>query len=148
MEDVRARASTKRTRSSFSTRDSHRPVKPLTKISPRDEQERSPRAAHDPPTPGTPHSAYLSTEGGRGGHSQRDSLKSIRDDPFFRNYQSPHSVSLARELRYARYSERLRSEIAASDPNATSKQVEEENSVSLPVCLRVNIAREAHHELM
>lgn len=30
--------------------------------------------------------------------SYRDSVASIKDDPFFRNYQSPSSVSLAREL--------------------------------------------------
>ncbi|KAH6722168.1 ras guanine nucleotide exchange factor domain-containing protein [Leptodontidium sp. MPI-SDFR-AT-0119] len=34
----------------------------------------------------------------------RDSVASIKDDPFFRNYQTPNSVSLARELRSATYS--------------------------------------------
>ena len=33
----------------------------------------------------------------------RDSVASIKDDPFFKNYQTPHSVSLARELRSATY---------------------------------------------
>lgn len=33
--------------------------------------------------------------------SIRDSVASIKDDPFFRNYQTPQSVSLARELRSA-----------------------------------------------
>ncbi|KAK0107315.1 hypothetical protein ONS95_004009 [Cadophora gregata] len=33
----------------------------------------------------------------------RDSVASIKDDPFFKNYQTPHSVSLGRELRSATY---------------------------------------------
>ncbi|KAL2073378.1 hypothetical protein VTL71DRAFT_10702 [Oculimacula yallundae] len=37
-------------------------------------------------------------------YAHRDSVASIKDDPFFRNYQSPNSVSLARELRSASYS--------------------------------------------
>ncbi len=36
--------------------------------------------------------------------SYRDSVASIKDDPFFRNYQTPQSVSLAKELRSASYS--------------------------------------------
>jgi hypothetical protein len=31
-------------------------------------------------------------------------VTSIKDDPFFRNYQTPQSVSLAKELRSASYS--------------------------------------------
>jgi hypothetical protein len=31
-------------------------------------------------------------------HRPRESVTSIKDDPFFRNYQTPHSVSLGREL--------------------------------------------------
>lgn len=43
-------------------------------------------------------------------YSPRDSVSSIKDDPFFRNYQSPHSVSLGRELTSAshEYSKSLR----------------------------------------
>lgn len=37
--------------------------------------------------------------------NQRDSVASLKDDPFFRNYQTPHSVSLSRELRSARMEE-------------------------------------------
>jgi len=36
--------------------------------------------------------------------SYRDSVASIKDDPFFRNYQTPQSVSLAKELKSATYS--------------------------------------------
>ena len=39
-------------------------------------------------------------------HTPRDSIASIKDDPFFRHYQTPQSVSLARELRSAIYEER------------------------------------------
>jgi hypothetical protein len=48
----------------------------------------------------------LSTEANNKFHSSsyRDSVTSIKDDPFFRNYQSPQSVSLAKELRSASYS--------------------------------------------
>ena len=38
---------------------------------------------------------------GSDGHAHRDSISSIRDDPFFKNYQTPHAISLARELRAA-----------------------------------------------
>lgn len=34
-----------------------------------------------------------------GDYENRDSVASIKDDPFFWNYQSPNSVNLARELR-------------------------------------------------
>jgi hypothetical protein len=66
--------------------------------------------------------------------SQRDSVASIKDDPFFRNYQSPHSVSLARELRSATYSERLRDEASPKDPPPRSnKRPSVDDSVKLPV---------------
>jgi hypothetical protein len=35
------------------------------------------------------------------GHSQRESIASIKDDPFFRNYQTPQLLSLAQEERTA-----------------------------------------------
>lgn len=52
----------------------------------------------------------LSTESNTKLHSSsyRDSVTSIKDDPFFRNYQSPQSVSLAKELRSASYSSNVR----------------------------------------
>ncbi|CZT08758.1 related to aimless RasGEF (aleA) [Rhynchosporium graminicola] len=43
-------------------------------------------------------------EGDLRAYIHRGSVSSIKDDPFFRNYQSPTSVSLARELRSATYS--------------------------------------------
>ncbi len=68
--------------------------------------------------------------------ASRDSITSIKDDPFFRNYQSPHSISLSRELRSATYSERMREENTAPDepPPRSAKRPSVDNSVNLPVC--------------
>lgn len=69
-------------------------------------------------------------------YSPRDSIASIKDDPFFRNYQSPQSISLARELRSATNSERMREERAAPNdpPPRSAKRPSVDNSVNLPVC--------------
>ena len=48
------------------------------------------------------------------GHAHRDSITSIRDDPFFKNYQTPQAISLARELRAATYTENPRNEGGSS----------------------------------
>ncbi|KAL3417775.1 RasGEF domain-containing protein [Phlyctema vagabunda] len=40
-------------------------------------------------------------------YTDRDSIASIKDDPFFRNYQSPDTVLLTRELRSATYLDAL-----------------------------------------
>jgi hypothetical protein len=67
-------------------------------------------------------------------YSIRDSVASIKDDPFFRNYQSPSSVSLARELRSATYSGRLRDGIPPNEPPPRSPhRPSVDNSVNLPV---------------
>jgi len=54
--------------------------------------------------------AQLSIDSSNNFHpsSFRDSVASIKDDPFFRNYQTPQSVSLAKELRSATYSSHAR----------------------------------------
>ncbi|KAA8565313.1 hypothetical protein EYC84_011035 [Monilinia fructicola] len=58
---------------------------------------------------------------------------SIKDDPFFRNYQSPNSVSLARELRSATYSDRSHDDDVFKDPPPRSnKSLSVENSVNVP----------------
>ncbi|KAB8290286.1 hypothetical protein EYC80_011151 [Monilinia laxa] len=65
--------------------------------------------------------------------SYRDSIASIKDDPFFRNYQSPNSVSLARELRSATYSDRSHDDDVFRDPPLRSnKSPSVENSVNVP----------------
>jgi hypothetical protein len=67
-------------------------------------------------------------------YSVRDSVASIKDDPFFRNYQTPISAALARELRSAAYSERLRDGKSPHDPPPQSPNtLSVDNSVNLPV---------------
>jgi hypothetical protein len=67
-------------------------------------------------------------------YSIRDSVASIKDDPFFRDYQTPNSVSLARELRSATYSERIRDGKSPHEPPPQSpKTPSVDNSVNLPV---------------
>ncbi|KAM0178197.1 hypothetical protein ACHAPF_003836 [Botrytis cinerea] len=64
--------------------------------------------------------------------SYRDSVASIKDDPFFRNYQSPHSVSLARELRSVIYSDRSHDDDALKNPPPRpNKRPSVESSASL-----------------
>lgn len=72
------------------------------------------------------------------GHSHRDSITSIKDDPFFRNYQSPHSVSLGRELRSATNTEKLRDEASPRDSSAQMAGRMMDDSVNIPVCLIIN----------
>jgi hypothetical protein len=68
------------------------------------------------------------------GRSYRDSVASIKDDPFFRNYQSPHSVSLARELRSATYEEHSHNDGVFKDPPPRSnKRPSVDHSVNIPV---------------
>lgn len=65
-------------------------------------------------------------------YSHRESFASVQDDPFFENYRSPRSVSLAKELRSAAYSRRLMEE--DDPPPRSSKRPSVDNSVTLPVC--------------
>lgn len=67
--------------------------------------------------------------------TQRNSITSIKDDPFFRNYQTPQSVSLARELRTATYTESLRDEDILSETLRSANKPSMEDSMKLPVCL-------------
>ncbi|KAH8811818.1 ras guanine nucleotide exchange factor domain-containing protein [Xylogone sp. PMI_703] len=63
-------------------------------------------------------------------HQYRDSVTSIKDDPFFRNYQSPHTEFLSRELRTASYAERMEEEDedVSDSPQFSAKNA----SVNLP----------------
>lgn len=72
------------------------------------------------------------------GHQPRDSIASIREDPFFKNYQTPHSVSLAKELRSATYTERLR------DEGTLHAHAKMDESTNLPVCGRNPFLRVGH----
>lgn len=70
-------------------------------------------------------------------HAQRDSIASIKDDPFFRHYQTPHSVSLARELRSAIYSERQGDgEVPKLSPPRNNMSPSD-SSVTLPVSRQI-----------
>lgn len=65
---------------------------------------------------------------------ERDSLAPVKDDPFFRNYHTPHSVSLAREQRVAKYSESVRDEeIPKEPPSRSPRRPSEDTPVQLPV---------------
>ncbi|TVY31175.1 Ras guanine nucleotide exchange factor A [Lachnellula hyalina] len=68
------------------------------------------------PAAASPSKLTLSFGQGSNGHEQRDSITSVQDDPFFRNYQSPHSVSLAKELRSATYMNRYRDDGTPEEP--------------------------------
>jgi len=69
-------------------------------------------------------------------HPQRDSITSIKDDPFFRHYQTPHSVSLARELRSAIYEEhRGDGEVPKISP--TRKRSSADSTIKQPVSRRI-----------
>lgn len=72
--------------------------------------------------------------------NHRDSVASIKDDPFFRNYQSPNSVSLARELRTATYvSEYLHNDPLDPPPRSNNRPTAD-NSVNLPPQSRSGMA--------
>src|SRR6187402_3034543 len=47
-----------------------------------------------PLLPSLKDASHLPFEGNSDRYGHRDSVTSIKDDPFFRNYQTPHSVSL------------------------------------------------------
>jgi hypothetical protein len=142
------RTKSKRTRSSNSSRDPNRGDRP-TKASPTASNS-TPRSTARPSltnrtnsaplVPATTDSNLLSVEDDFDAYSHRESVVSIKDDPFFRNYQSPHSVSLSRELRSATYLDRMRTANAANDPSSQSEfSPSEEPSVNLPVCLLISM---------
>ena len=83
------------------------------------------------------HSPTSSDRPQRPEYRSRDSVASIKDDPFFRNYQTPHSVSLGRELMAATY-EREEDEDAElvsplSPPPRAVKKPSVDEGVNLPV---------------
>ena len=141
-----ARTKSKRTRSSNSSRDPHHGER-ASKASPTSNSS-TPRTARPslatrtssaPLVPVTSHPKLLADDDDFDAFSHRDSVASIKDDPFFRNYQSPHSVSLARELRSATYShQRLRDEELPEEPPPRSTRrpsADNSNAVNLPVRL-------------
>ncbi|KAH8818259.1 ras guanine nucleotide exchange factor domain-containing protein [Hyaloscypha sp. PMI_1271] len=102
------------TRPSLASRTSSAPLLPAIKVK-------------------TPNLLSGEDEGGLDQYSIRDSVASIKDDPFFRNYQTPNSISLARELRSATYSERMRDGKSPHEPPPPSpNRTALDNSVNLP----------------
>lgn len=67
-------------------------------------------------SPGKTRSSYISFDDEEEAYSFRDSVTSIKDDPFFRNYQNPQSVSLAQELRSVGYRSVARSDGQMNSP--------------------------------
>jgi hypothetical protein len=140
-----SRTKSKRTRSSNSSRDPHgerasKASPTSTSSIPRTSRPSlANRTSSAPLVPLTGHPKLLAVDDDFDAYSHRDSVASIKDDPFFRNYQSPHSVSLARELRSATYSQqRLRDEDVPEEPPPRSTRrpsADNSNSVNLPVRL-------------
>jgi hypothetical protein len=151
MEDVSilpARTKSKRTRSSHSSRDPHQgerasKASPTTASStPRSTRPNlATRTSSAPLVPVTSPPKLLTVDNDFDYYSHRGSVASIKDDPFFRNYQSPHSVSLARELRSANYSEpALHDEDLPEEPPPRSTRrpsADTFNAVNLPVRLPI-----------
>ena len=138
-----ARTKSKRTRSSNSSRDHHYHER-ASKASPTTTSStpRSPRpnlasrTSSAPLVPVISSPPKLLAEDDFDEHSLRDSIASIKDDPFFRHYQSPQSVSLARELRSATYSQNnLRDEALPEEPPPRSTRRPSADTVNLPVRL-------------
>ena len=141
-----ARTKSKRTRSSNPSRDSHHGERASkgsptsTSLTPRTSRPSlASRTSSAPLVPVNNHPKLLADDDDFDAYSHRDSVASIKDDPFFRNYQSPHSVSLARELRSATYSQqRVRDEELPEEPPPRSTKrpsADTSNSVNLPVRL-------------
>jgi hypothetical protein len=99
-----------------------------SKASPTASTPRSARpsfAARAISAPGRPNPPSLEDDA----YNQRDSVASLKDDPFFRNYQSPQSVSLTRQMSSATYNE-----MEGSDEELLgSSERQIENFVNLPV---------------
>jgi hypothetical protein len=79
-------------------------------------------------------------------YRSRDSVASIKDDPFFRHYQTPQSMSMGRELMSATYEheEDEEAELVSplSPPPRSTKKPAVDESVNLPVsCSPVSLPR-------
>lgn len=69
----------------------------------------------------------------------RDSVTSIKDDPFFRNYQSPESVLLAKELRSASHPWNVRDDEGLDNPSAwINKRSTPASQATASVCLVIS----------
>ena len=138
-----ARITSKRTRSSNASKDSHHEqasnASPTSASTPRTTRPNvASRTASAPLLPLISPPKFLANDDEDdffNAYNHRDSVTSMKDDPFFRNYQSPSSVSLARELRSATYSQHhSRDNDMGEDPRSTRKlSTDTFNAMSLPV---------------
>lgn len=103
----RHKSKSKRTKSSNPLRASDPPRSDRTPKAPTVSDLHGSRPGAKPRTNSAPSVSISKTQpasestGNQHSYSYRDSVTSIKDDPFFRNYQTPQSISLARELRSA-----------------------------------------------
>lgn len=137
-----ARTKSKRTRSSNSSRDPHHERASKASPTTTSSTPRSTRPNHASRTNSAPlvpmisPPKLLADDDDFDVYSHRDSVTSIKDDPFFRHYQSPQSVSLARELRSATYTQHnLRDEALPEEPPPRSTRRPSADTVNLPVSL-------------
>jgi hypothetical protein len=130
-----ARTRSKRTRSTTASREPHHgdrsKASATSSSTPRTSRPGlTSRTSSAPLVPLASSTKLLVIEDDLDDYSQRDSVASIKDDPFFRNYQSPSSVSMANELRSATYDEDVAEELPARSARRPSA-----DAVNLPVCL-------------
>lgn len=93
------------------------------------------RTSSEPLTPTSKEPKYLNFDEDFNVYEKRGSIASVQDDPFFRNYQSPHSVSLAKELRSANNSDLFRHDDILNEPPPRSpERPSVDSTVKLPVC--------------
>lgn len=95
----------------------------------------TPRTSSAPVVPQTKENFKPNINGDSRAYCHRDSVSSIKYDPFFRNYQTPQSVSLAREFRSASYSSNPRDESNPDDVPAPSGRLPTANLALEPVCI-------------
>ena len=136
-----SRSASKRTRSTNTSRESSR-REYTTKSSSGSSTPRAPkpslsRTTSAPPIPPSKDPKLTTIEDESEGYNLRDSITSIKDDPFFRNYQSPRSVSLTRELRSATCADDRDEELPSNPLPKSAQRPSVDNSVNLPVCAKL-----------
>ncbi|KAG9229601.1 ras guanine nucleotide exchange factor domain-containing protein [Amylocarpus encephaloides] len=89
----------------------------------------SPRTASAPLVPMSRETAFSKSNDL---YRHRDSVASVHDDPFFKHYQSPQSVSLSKEMRSASYMDRQEELGSDGVHSRAGKNAAVDNSVNLP----------------
>jgi hypothetical protein len=131
-----ARSKSKRTRSSHTLRESSRKDHNPKTLTATTRPHLTERTSSAPLVPVSRDKGpdLMTTGNETDRYKHRDSVASISEDPFLRNYRTPNSVSLARELRSATYSEHSHDGGASKDLLSRSNQrPAADGSVNLPV---------------